>query len=274
MISTIRKSLGALRRIVAVAVLAGMAVQANAADLLDTVKARGTLRVALEGNYPPFNFKDPKTGALTGFEVEFANLLAARLGVKAEFTTTEWSGILAGLGADKFDVIINQVGITEERKKAFDFSVPYTISSPQLIVRKDEKRIFKSLEDLKGHKLGLGQGTNFEQKAKAVPGIDVKTYPGSPEYLADLASGRIDAALNASLMVGYLLKNARLPLKAGAPVGDIDKIGIPFRKNNPKFQAALDQAIGAMLKDGSFRKISMSWFGIDVSQPPSPLPRR
>jgi cystine transport system substrate-binding protein len=271
---TIRKSLGALRQAVAVAVLAGLAAHAVAADLLDTVKARGTLRVALEGNYPPFNFKDPKTGELAGFEVELANLLAARLGVKAAFTTTEWSGILAGLGADKFDVIINQVGITDERKKAFDFSIPYTISSPQLIVRKDEKRDFRSLEDLKGKKLGLGQGTNFEQKAKAVPGIDVRTYPGSPEYLADLAGGRIDAALNDRLLVGYLLKNTKLPLKAGATVGDIDKIGIPFRKDNPKFHAALDKALEAVMKDGSFKKISMHWFGIDVSQPPSPLPRK
>ncbi|MFX5522068.1 transporter substrate-binding domain-containing protein, partial [Acinetobacter baumannii] len=84
------------------------------------------------------------------------------------------------LGAGKYDVIINQVGITDERQKAFDFSDSYTLSSAQLIVRKDEKREFKSLDDLKGKKLGLGQGTNFEQKAKAVAGIDVRTYPGSP----------------------------------------------------------------------------------------------
>ncbi|MDB5774337.1 MAG: ABC-type amino acid transport/signal transduction system, periplasmic component/domain protein [Herbaspirillum sp.] len=274
MTSSIKKSPRAWRYAVVIAALAGIAAQAAAADLLDTVKARGTLRVALEGNYPPFDFKDPKTGALTGFEVDVANLLASRLGVKAVFTTTEWSGILAGLGADKFDVIMNQVGITPERQKAFDFSMPYTLSSAQLILRKDETREFKSLDDLKGKKLGLGQGTNFEQKAKAVPGIDVRTYPGASEYLSDLAAGRLDAALNDSLQVAYLLKNTKLPVKAGAPLGDIDKIGIPFRKDNPKFHAALNKAIEDVLKDGSFKKISMHWFGVDVSQPPSPLPRR
>ncbi|MCW5298620.1 cystine ABC transporter substrate-binding protein [Herbaspirillum lusitanum] len=244
-------------------------VGAHAADLLDTVKARGTLKVALEGNYPPFNFKDPKTSELTGFEVDVAKLLAARLGLKPEFTTTEWSGILAGLGAGKYDVIINQVGITDERQKAFDFSDPYTLSSAQLIVRKDEKREFKSLEDLKGKKLGLGQGTNFEQKAKSVPGIDVKTYPGSPEYLSDLASGRIDAALNDSLLVGYLLKSSNLPLKGGSPIGAVDKIGIPFQKGNPQFKAALNKALAEILKDGSFKQASIKWFGIDVSKPPT-----
>ncbi|MGS0742761.1 cystine ABC transporter substrate-binding protein [Glaciimonas sp. GG7] len=261
--------LSKLTTIAAAVLVSSIAVSAFAADLLDTVKARGTLKVAMEGNYPPFNFKDPKNGQLSGFEVDVANLIAAKLGVKTEFTTTEWSGILAGLGAGKYDVILNQVGITDERKKAFDFSVPYTISSPQLIVRKDEKRNFASLEDLKGKKLGLGQGTNFEQKAKSIPGIDVKTYPGSPEYLSDLASGRIDAALNDSLLVGYLLKNTTLPLKAGAPVGSIDKIGIPFQKGNPKFQAALDKAIEDIEKDGSFKQVSIKWFGIDVSKPPT-----
>lgn len=249
--------------------LAGASVVAHATDLLDTVKARGTLKIALEGTYPPFNFKDPKTGELSGFEVDIAKLLAAKLGLKPEFTTTEWSGILAGLGAGKYDVIINQVGITDERQKAFDFSDPYTLSSAQLIVRKDEKRQFNSLEDLKGKKLGLGQGTNFEQKAKSVPGIDVKTYPGAPEYLADLASGRIDAALNDSLLVGYLLKSSNLPLKGGAPIGSIDKIGIPFQKGNPEFKAALNKALADIKKDGSFKQVSIKWFGIDVSQPPT-----
>lgn len=90
------------------------------------------------------------------------------------------------------------------------------------------------MESLKGYKLGLGQGTNFEQKAKTIPGIDVKTYPGSPEYLADLASGRIDAALNDRLLVGYLMKSFNLPLKAGSTFGDVNEMGTPFQKRQPK----------------------------------------
>lgn len=250
-------------------VLAGVAVGAHAADLLDTVKSRGTLRIAVEGTFPPFTFKDQKTNELTGFDVDVAKLVAAKLGVKPEFTTTEWSGILAGLSAGKYDVIVNQVGITDKRKEAFDFSVPYTFSTPQLIVRKNEKREFKSLDDLKGKKLGLGQGTNFEQKAKAVPGIDVRTYPGAPEYLADLAAGRIDAALNDSLMVAYLLKTSNLPLKPSARVGEVERMGIPFQKGNPQFKAAIDKALTDAIADGSLKKISTKWFGVDVSKDPA-----
>jgi L-cystine transport system substrate-binding protein len=237
------------------------------AELLDNVKQRGTLRVAVEGTYPPFNFKEK--GELTGFEVELAKALANKMGVKAEFSTSEWSAMLAGLQANKYDVVINQVGITDKRKEAFNFSEPYTVSSPQLIVRKNEKREFKTLADLKGKKLGLGQGTNFGDLAKAVGGIDVKTYPGSPEYLQDLALGRIDAALNDSLLIPYIVKQTRLPLKAGAPVGDLERSGIPFAKGNPKFKAAIDKALADMKTDGSFAKISMKWFERDVSKPPA-----
>ncbi|GGC74284.1 cystine ABC transporter substrate-binding protein [Undibacterium terreum] len=248
--------------------LASLSLGAVAADLLDTVKARGTLKIALEGTYPPFNFKDQKTNQLEGFDVDVAKLLAAKLGVKPEFVTSEWSGILAGLSAGKYDVIVNQVGVTAKRQETFDFSDPYTISAAQLIVRKNESRTFNSLEDLKGKKLGVGQGSNYEEKAKSVAGVDVKSYPGAPEYLQDLASGRVDAALNDSLMVAYLLKNSALPIKAGAPIGELAKNGIPFQKGNPKFQAALNDALAAIIKDGSFAKVSVKWFGRDVSKPP------
>src|SRR5437867_4457321 len=127
-----------LSKLLVGALLAGAALHGLAADLLDTVKERGTLRIAVEGTYPPYNFKDQ--------------------------------------------------------------------------------------DDLKGKKLGVGQGSNFEQKAKAVGGIDVKSYPGAPEYLQDLATGRIDAALNDSLMVAYLLKTSNLPIKAGAPIGTVEKM--------------------------------------------------
>lgn len=251
----------------ALALAAALALPANAADLLDTVKARGTLRIAMEGTYPPFNYKDQKTGQLTGFDVEVARLLASKLGLKPEFVSTEWSAILAGLGAGKYDVIVSQVGVTPKRLEAFDFSAPYTYSTPQLIVRNNERASYNSLADLKGKKVGVGQGTVFEQQLKTAPGIEIKSYPATPENLQDLAFGRIDAALNDSLMVAYLLKNTRLPIRAGARVGEVSRMAIPLRKGNPKFKAALDKAIEEARADGSLKAISMKWFGIDASQP-------
>ncbi len=239
-----------------------------AADLLDTVKASGRLRIGVEGSYPPFNFTDPKTGQLAGYDVDVAGLVCDRLGVTPEFVTTEWPAILAGLGAGKYHVIISQVSITPGRRQAFDFSQPYTYSSPQLIVRKNETASITRLEDLKGKTLGVGQATVFEQQARAVPGIEVRSYPAALETLQDLAFGRIDAALNDSLMAAYLLRNSRLPVRAGARVGAVERMGIAFRKGNPKFRAAIDAALAAAHADGSLKRIAIKWFGIDASRAP------
>ena len=247
--------------------LALVAGAAHAADLLDDVKQRGTLRIGLEGTYPPFNYRDEQ-GKLTGFDVEIAEAIAAKLGVKPEFTTTEWSGILAGLSAGKYDVIVNQVAATDKRRETFDFSDPYVVSSPQLIVRANDTRKIASPADLKGLKIGVGQGSNYADQARAFTGAEVKVYPGAPEYLQDLATGRIDVALNDSLLIPYLAQKTRLPVKAGAPIGKLESNAIPFRKGSPKFAQAINKALTDIKADGTFLKISTKWFGRDVSKPP------
>jgi cystine transport system substrate-binding protein len=253
----------------ALAFCAGAAIimPASAADLLATVKARGTLKVALEGTYPPFNYKE-KNGELAGYDVDVAKLLGARLGLKVTFVSSEWASILAGLAANKYDVIISQVGINPKREQAFDFSAPYIYSMPQLIVRNNDSAAYKALADLKGKKLGVGQGSVYEQQAKAVPGIEIRSYAAAPDTMSDLAAGRIDAALNDSLMSAYLLKISKLPIKAGAQVGAVERMGIPFKKGNPAFKQALNKALADATADGSLKAISLKWFGTDVSKAP------
>ncbi|MDQ6680641.1 MAG: transporter substrate-binding domain-containing protein [Pseudomonadota bacterium] len=240
----------------------------QAADLADEIKQRGALRIGVEGTYPPFNFRDEQ-GRLTGFDVEIAEAIASRLGVKPEFTTTEWSGLLAGLQAAKFDIIVNQVAATAKRRETFDFSAPYVVSSPQLIVRANETRKLATADDLKGKTIGVGQGSNYADLARGIAGADVKVYPGAPEYLQDLASGRIDAALNDSLLIPYLVQKTRLPVKAGAPIGAVESNAIALRKGNPKLRQQIDQALAAMKADGSYLRVSTKWFGRDVSKPPT-----
>jgi cystine transport system substrate-binding protein len=254
--------------VAAVAAVAFTAAGASAAaDLLDSVKQRGTLRIGCEGTYPPFNFKDER-GELTGYDVDIAKAIAAKMGVKPEFSTVEWSGLLGGLQAAKYDVIVNQVAATDKRREVFDFSDPYVMSAAQLIVRADDTRPWRSLDDLKGKKVGVSQGSNYAELAKSVAGAEVRTYPGAQEYLQDLAERRIDVALNDSLLVPYLKQKTRLPIKGAAFVGKVEQNAIPFPKGNPKFKAAIDKALAEIKADGSFQRISEKWFGRDVSKPP------
>ena len=119
-------------------------------DSLQKIKDSGVLRIGTEGTYAPYSYHD-ENGDLTGFDVEIAELVAERLGVKPEFIETKWDAMIAGLDADRFDIIANQVGITEEREEKYDFSEPYTYIHGALIVAKDNDTI-KSFDDIKGKK--------------------------------------------------------------------------------------------------------------------------
>ncbi|GGJ70733.1 transporter substrate-binding domain-containing protein [Deinococcus aquiradiocola] len=226
----------------------------------------GVLVIGQEGTYAPFTFKDAQ-GNLTGFDTDIAKAIAAKLGLKPQFVLTEWSGILAGLQAGKFDVVVNQVGITAERQKTIGFSAPYAYSSPQIIVKKTGTFAPTTLADLKGKRVGVGLGSNFEAQLRAAGGINVVTYPGAPEYLADLATGRLDAAFNDRLLVGYLIKSQNLPVKGAGVIGQPESVGIAMKKSNTSLQAAVNRALLQIKADGTYARISRQWFGQDVSKP-------
>ena len=269
-----RRVLGQLLALPASAALctpsAGAAGLADQAGQANPPGPRGTLRIALEGTYPPFNFKDPASGQLTGHDVDVARAVAARMGLEPQFVLTEWSAILPAVRAGRVDVAISQVIITPQRAKAFDFSAPYCYSQSQLIVRKNERATYSTLEDLKGRTLGVRQNSVFEQQARAVQGIGIKRYPAIPENLQDLAFGRIDALLDDSLLVHYLIRKTQLPLKAGARIGALKPVGIALRKGRPAFRLAIDKALREARSDGTLRALSLKWFGQDASSmPPS-----
>lgn len=250
-------------RLVLITALAALGVSQAAA--VPTI-TKGTLTIGMEGTYAPFTFKDA-SGQLTGFDVDIAKAVAAKLGLKPQFVLTEWSGILAGIPAGKYDVVVNQVGPTPERQKSLGFSQPYAYSHAQIIVKKGSSFKPASLKDLKGKRVGVGLGSNYEQQLRAVSGINVVTYPGASEYLADLAAGRLDAAYNDKLLVGYLIKKQNLPVVGAGVGGAPAPVAIALKKDNTALKAAVDKALLQIKADGTYAKISRQWFGADVSKP-------
>lgn len=120
------------RSILAVLLLAALALTAcgsSGTDSSDPIKAAGVLRVGTEGVYPPYSFHDASQGGqLAGYDVDVARAVAEKLGVEVEFVETPWDAIFAALEADRFDIVANEVTITEERKQKYDLSEPYSIS--------------------------------------------------------------------------------------------------------------------------------------------------
>lgn len=134
----------------------------KANNLLAEIKTAGKIRIGTEGTYAPYTFHD-STGKLTGFDVDVAEAIAKKIGVKTEFIETKWDGMFAGLDAKRFDIIVNQVGINADRQKKYDFSDPYISSKAVLIVRKDNTSINK-FEDLKGKKSAQSLTSNLAKK--------------------------------------------------------------------------------------------------------------
>jgi cystine transport system substrate-binding protein len=263
--STLRRRL--LLGAVAVTLTAGMVSNTFADEgLLKKVKDRGTLIVGLEGTYPPFSFQG-EDGKLTGFEVEFADALAQHMGVKAKLQPTKWDGMLASLESKRIDVVINQVTISPERAKKYDFSTPYTVSGIQALTKKGQEGTITKPEDLKGKKVGVGLGSNYEQWLREnVQGVDIRTYDDDPTKYQDLRVGRINAILVDRLAALDLVKKTGDTLAvAGAPFSRLES-GVAIRKDNPELLAAINTAIAEMQKDGSLAKISEKWFGADVTK--------
>jgi len=193
--------------------------QAVAGEQLQTIKDKGVINIGLEGTYPPFSFVDAD-GKLTGFEVELSEALAKELGVKAKVQPTKWDGILAALESKRLDVVVNQVTISDERKKKYDFSKPYTISGIQaLILKKNAESLnIKQAADLAGKKVGVGLGTNYEQWVKKeVPQADVRTYEDDPSKFADLRNGRINAILWTAWPLSNTPRKPRTPRSPAMP---------------------------------------------------------
>ncbi len=235
-------------------------------DLLTKIKSRGTILIGLEATYPPFNYQD-ESGELVGFEVDVAKALAEHLGVNAEFVPTKWDGMLAGLETERFDVITNQVTITEERQKKYDFTQPYTISGIQVITRKDKQEDFKTPASLAGKYVGVGLGSNYEEwLTKNVPGAEVSTYDDNATKLQDLLVGRIDAFLNDRLAAAYLLENSGGRVVAAGEPFDKQHIGIALRKGNEALLEALNKGLDDLREDGTLSAISQKWFQLDATR--------
>jgi len=229
--------------------------------VLARMESSKKLNVAFEGTYPPFNSLNEKD-EFEGFDVDISNEIAKRLGVEANFIATKWDGLIGGLKADKFDIIIGQMTVTEERKKSVDFTDPYVITGSVLVTREETTDITK-LEDIKGKKVGVGGGTTFEEVANSVEGADVKLYKAVSDYIQDLQNKRLDVIINDQLLISYNIQEKNLPIKIASDILNKDEIGMAVNKGNEDFVEVVNVVLKEMKEDGTYNIIYKKWFGTD-----------
>lgn len=252
-----------------------------------------TVTIALEGGYAPWNLTLPG-GKLGGFEPELVANLCTRIKLQCNLVAQDWDGMIPGLQAAKFDVLMDAISITPEREKIIAFSRPYA-ATPATFAVTDTKILPKSSptapavkltgdpktdqptvdalrKQLKGKTIGIQSGTVYTKFIndgfKDI--ATIRVYKTSPERDLDLVAGRIDASFDDVTYYAANMdkkENASIVLagpKIGGPIWGPGE-GLAFRKQDADLKAKFDTAIGAALADGTVKKLADKWFKTDVT---------
>ncbi|WP_213306618.1 transporter substrate-binding domain-containing protein [Paraburkholderia sacchari] len=261
MISNFKRLISMATTAVALSLTAHAAAMA---DELQTLKSTGELRIAMSGQYPPFSFANDKN-EIVGFDASIGSELANRLKLKPVIVTAPFDGIIGGLLAKKYDIVVASMTITPAREKAVDFVGPYYHVERVAVVSANSP--IQKIDQLKGKTVGVILGDTNDKWAQAQDGWTVRTYKGLPEMLMELQSGRIDAIVMDSVPVMVAVKETgqkvRMLTITNAQAAP-DSIGIAVRKGNPELKVALQKALDDMKADGSYEKISRKWIGSDI----------
>lgn len=225
-------------------------------------QAQDVLRIATEGAYPPFN-NVTADGELVGFDVDIAKALCAAMERECEIVAQDWDGIIPGLVNDKYDAIIASMSITEERMQAINFTDPY-YSNYLSVIAADTSDL--SLESLGDVAIGAQRSTVGSQWAEDEYGsrADVRLYDTNPVAVSDLEAGRIAAVVMDFLPAAAVLSNTAGLGYVEEKIDINDQIGIGVRKGEDELTAAFNAALAGIRADGTFERISVEYFGVDI----------
>ena len=234
-------------------------------DRLDEILERGYILVGTEGTYAPNTYHDENDN-LVGFDVETAALIAKYLGVEVQYVETEWSSIFAALDAGQIDIIVNQVGYTDQRAEKYDFSDPYAFVKAGILTRADDDSI-KSFEDLNG-KIAANESTSLWGERALSYGAELDPVNAMAQSISEVINERADATLNAvTAFANYQNEHPDDPVKVAVVSDDAVSISyIPLVKGNDKLRTAINDAIKSAQESGELAEISQKYFYTDVTE--------
>lgn len=239
---------------------------AQGGDLLQQIKDKGEIVVAMEGTWAPWTYHD-ENDDLVGYDVEVAQGIAKRIGVKVNFVEGEWDGLLAGLDAGRYDIMVNGVDITEERSEKYDFSTPYAYNRTAVVVSGDNNDI-QSLEDLEGKSTANTISSTYAELAESY-GANVTGVDDLNQTFELLLTGRIDATLNAEVTYyDYMKAHPDANVKIAALTEEATHVAIPVRKGeqSASLLEAINEALEDMAQSGELTALSEKYFGTDISK--------
>lgn len=224
--------------------------------------AKKEFNVALDGTFAPHAM--PKLdGGVEGFNVDLAEEIGKRLGVKMNVTAAQWSGLLPAMQAGKYDFIVAPTTITEERSKTMLFTEGYLNTDFLFAVKKGAPKI-EALEDFKGKVIAVNKGAVYDSWARGLEekiGWKVQSYGTQTDAIQAVISGRAFANVAGNTSVAWAAKkNPQLELSFNYSTGKL--FGMPFRKDDVATRNMVEEVIECMKLDGTFAAMSEKWFGV------------
>jgi polar amino acid transport system substrate-binding protein len=214
----------------------------------------GKIVVGTSADYPPYEFRllNDEEGDIVGIDIDIANEIARELGVKLEVKDILFSKLFDSLNAGEIDMIIAGIAPTEKRKEVADFSDVYYQAIQEMLIRADETRTIKSIEDLRGKKVGVQKDSIQEESARnQIKGAEFILEEKVTELVAALKQGDIDALiLEKPVADSFALRNSDL-ISIAAGVDD-QRMGsaIAVRKGNDELLQKINEVL-RKLKDGN-----------------------
>jgi polar amino acid transport system substrate-binding protein len=218
--------------------------------------------IAQDATWPPMEFMN-ENKEIIGFDTDYMKAAAKEAGYDVELKNVAWDGIFAGLDAGQYDAVCSSVTITDERKKAMDFSEPYFKVRQALVVPKESSA--KTIEELKGKTLGGQIGTTGYFAIKKVEGVNAKSYDEIGLAMEDLFNGRIDGVVcDDPVAAQYALQKAeyaaKLKIAAVLDTGD-EYYGVAVKKGNKEVLDLLNKGIKAVQEKGIDKELHAKWIG-------------
>ena len=260
----------ALTALAAVLFASAVIGSAAAAELPD-LKGR-TIQAVTENAYTPLNFADPKTGQGIGWEYDAVNEIGKRLNAKIVWNTMAWDPMIQAVHDGQYDIGMDGISITDDRKSQIDFSDPYMDNKEYMLVRKDEDRI-KQPGDLVTNTdllIGAQSGTSGFYAAEGLMNPNLKdgdTPDDSRVKLFDtfgasvqaLKSGDVDMVLMDQASInGYIAADPGVFKTVGDAIGS-DQFGFILKKGSD-LVAPINAAIASMKADGTLDGLNKKWF--------------
>lgn len=243
----------------ALAFLLTTAPFASAETTLQKTKRTGVMTAGSTFNYPPFHFI--ADGKKAGFDVDIGNEIARRMGVKLEWETIDFRGIIAALKSGRVDLLTGMI-YTPDRAKQMAFSTPYYVGG-MAGAYPNGKPISKP-EDLVGKRVGvelgsIGEKFVRERRDKLGPETNVTTYDSEFLGLKDLTNGRLDAFVGNVATMRYIM--LKMPSFKISPIWAPRNQGVNTRLQDKDLLAEINKQLDAMKKDGTYEKLAAKWFG-------------